>query len=274
MLALAPATVTATSLPSNVKPALSDAASDIEVITTNGCRVPASRISVRTDCIYGDTAGTKKVALVGDSHAAHLFPPVNALAKQKHWKLNVQTKISCRFVDLPLIYLGSRYTECEQWRLNVIAYLNKNPQDLVIFVVARRMTPLPDRPQDDDPTVQGHALARLMTQIPGKHAVIVDTPSSYYNVPKCLANHLNNIEACATPRSLAFDEPRHMDLEQAAVADDPNATLVNLSKDICPVADNCQPVLNGYIVWRDNLHLTRTFSKTLQGSLGSKLPPI
>jgi SGNH domain-containing protein len=274
LLALAPATVTATGLPTNVKPALADAASDIEVISTNGCRVPASRITVRTDCIYGDTAGTKKVALVGDSHAAHLFPPINALAKQKHWKLNVQTKISCRFVDLPLIYLGSEYTECEQWRLNVIAYLNKNPQDLVIFVVARRMTALPSRPQDDDPTVQGHALARLMTQIPGKHAVIVDTPSSYYNVPKCLANHLNNIEACATPRSLAFDEPRHMDLEQAAVADDPNATLVNLSKDICPVAEYCQPVLNGYIVWRDNLHLTKTFAKTLQGALGSKLPSI
>jgi hypothetical protein len=85
---------------------------------------------------------------------------------------------------------------------------------------------------------------------------------------------LNNIEACATQRSLAFDEPRHLDLEQAAVADDANATLVNLSKDICPLADYCQPVLNGYIVWRDNLHLTRTFAKTLQGALGSKLPPI
>ena len=166
-----------------------------------------------------------------------MFPPVNALAKQKHWKLNVQTKISCRFVDLPLIYLGSRYTRVRAVAAQRHRVPERNPQDLVIFVVARRMTALPTRPEDDDPTVQGHALARLMKQIPGKHAVIVDTPSSYYNVPKCLANHKTNIEACATLRTLAFDEPRHMDLEQAAVGDDPNATLVNLSKDICPVAE-------------------------------------
>jgi SGNH domain (fused to AT3 domains) len=274
LLALAPVTVTATAVPTNVKPSVADASTDIEGISTNGCRVPKARITVRTDCIYGDTAGTKKIALVGDSHAATLFPPLNALAKQKHWKLNVQTKISCRFVDLPLIYLGSRYTECEQWRLNVIAYLKAHPQDLVIFVVARRMTPLPSRPGDDDPTVQGHALARLMGQIPGKHVVIVDTPFAYYDVPKCLAKHMNNYEACATLRTQAFDGARNRVLEETAVADDSNATLVDLSNNICPVANYCQPVLNGYIVMRDNLHMTRTFAKTLQGALGSKLPPI
>ena len=274
MLAMTPATATATAVPTNVKPSVADAPDDIEVISANGCRVSKARIAVRTDCIYGDTSGTKKVALVGDSHAATLFPPLNALAKQKHWKLNVQTKIACRFVDLSLMYLGSEYTECEQWRLNVIAYLKAHPQDLVIFVVARRMTALPDRPEDDDPTVQGHGLARLMTQIPGKHVVIVDTPWSYYNVPKCLANHLDHYEECATLRVEAFDGDRHMKVEQAAVADDPKAILVNLSKNICPVADYCQPVLNGYIVMRDNLHMTRTFAKTLQGALATKLPPI
>ena len=273
-VALTPATVTATAVPADVKPSVADAPDDIEIISTNGCRVGKYRTAVRTDCIYGDSAGTKKVALVGDSHAAHLFPPLNALAKQKHWKLNVQTKISCRFVDLPLIYEGSEYTQCEQWRLNVIAYLKAHPQDLVIFVVARRMTALPDRPQDDDPTVQGHALARLMTQIPGKHAVIVDTPWSYYNVPNCLAHHADRYEDCATLRTLAFDGNRHMKLEQAAVADDADATLVNLSKNICPVADYCQPVMNDYIVMRDNLHMTRTFAATLKSALAAKLPPI
>jgi len=272
LLALAPLTVTATAVPTNVKPSVADAPNDIEVISTNGCRVARARIAVRTDCIYGDTSATKKVALVGDSHAAVMFTPLNALAKQKHWKLNVQTKISCRFVDLPLIYLGSEYTQCEQWRLNVIAYLKSHPQDLVIFVVARRMTPLPSRPGDDDPTVQGQALARLMTQIPGKHVVIVDTPYAYYNVPKCLANHMANYEACATTRTQSFDGDRHMVLEKAAVADDPNATLVNLSQNICPLGDYCQPVLNGYIVMRDNLHMTKTFARTLQTPLASKLP--
>ena len=272
LLALAPATVTATAVPTNVKPSVADAPNDIEIISTNGCRVGRYGTAARTDCIYGDTTATKKVALVGDSHAAVLFTPLNALAKQKHWKLNVQTKISCRFVDLPLMYLGSEYTQCETWRLNVIKYLKAHPQDLVIFVVARRMTPLPSRPGDDDPTVQGHALARLMTQIPGKHVVIVDTPYAYYNVPKCLANHMNYYEACATTRDQALDSTRFKVLEQTAVSDDPNASLVNLSANICPVATYCQPILNGYIVMRDNLHMTKTFARTLTSPLASKLP--
>ncbi len=269
MLVLTPATATATVLSSTVQPSLANAPYDIEVISTNGCRVGLKRTAVRTDCIYGDPYGTKKVALVGDSHAAHLFPPLNALAKARHWKLNVQTKISCRFLDLPIVSreLDREYTECEQWRLNVIAYLNSHPQDMVIYVVARGMAVT--KPADDDPATQGHALARFMKKIPGKQVVIVDTPTSYYNVPVCLSNHKSNIEACATERSLSFSW-RYKTLETTAVADT-GALLVNLSLQICP-ADPCQAVVNNIIVWRDFHHLTKTFAKTLKTRLANKLP--
>jgi hypothetical protein len=273
ILALAPATVSATALPSNVKPSLADAPDDIEVISTNGCRVRILRIEPRTDCLYGDVNGTKRVVLVGDSHAAHLFPPLNLLAKERHWKLVVHTKISCRFVDLPFISreLERRYYECEQWRTKVIERLQAKPPDMTIFVVARGLLPLPGRPEDDDPAVQGHALARLMVQIPGKHVVIVDTPTNYHDVPACLQAHQSDIEQCATDRDLAFTW-RHMILENTAIADDPGAKLVNISKQVCPVADDCQAVLNGMIVWRDFHHLTRTFAKSLQSALATKIP--
>lgn len=273
MFAITPATATATVLSADVRPSLANASSDIEVISTNGCRVGLKRTAVRTDCIYGDPYGTKKVALVGDSHAAHLFQPLNALAKARHWKLNVQTKISCRFVDLPIVSreLNREFYECEKWRLNVIAYLQSHPQDMVIYVVARGMAVLPSRPGDDDPAVQGHALARFMKQIPGKQVVIVDTPTSYYDVPVCLGQHKDNIEACATDRSLAFSW-RHLILERTAVADYSGSTLVNLSQQICPLADKCQAVLNGMIVWRDFHHLTRTFAKSLKTRLAATLP--
>jgi hypothetical protein len=273
MLALAPATATATALPANVRPSLADAPNDIEVISTNGCRVKALRVEPRTDCIYGDPNGTKQVVLVGDSHAAHLFPPLNMLAKARHWKLIVHTKISCRFVDLRHMSreLEREYYECEQWRNKVIERLRAKPPAMTIFVVARGLEPLPNRPGDNDPAVQGHALARLMVQIPGGHVVIVDTPTSYHDVPACLQANQSQIEQCATDRDLAFTW-RHMILEQTAVADDPGATLVNISKQICPIADDCQAVRNGMIVWRDFHHLTRTFAKSLQSALAARIP--
>ena len=135
------------------------------------------------------------------------------------------------------------------------------------------MAVLPSRPGDDDPAVQGHALARFMAKIPGKHVVIVDTPTAYYDVPVCLAAHKSNIEACATNRDLAFSW-RHLTLETTAVADDLGSLLVNLSKNICPLAEDCQAVLNGYIVWRDFHHLTNTFAKTLKSALATKLPTL
>jgi len=273
LLGATPAVVSATSLPADVRPSLGTAASDIESISKNGCRVGLSRVKVRTDCIYGDPYGTRRVALIGDSHAAHLFPPLNALAKARHWKLNIQTKISCRFVDLPIWSreLNRRYSECEQWRRNVVSYLQQWRPHMVIYLVARSMAVLPDRPQDDDPTAQGHGLARLMKQIPGKKAVIVDTPTSYHDVPTCLAANRTHIEACSTPRNRAFSW-RHMILEKTAVADVAGATLVNLSKQICPVADDCQAVLKGMIVWRDYHHLTKTFAKSLKSRLATTLP--
>jgi hypothetical protein len=271
MIAITPVTATATSLSSTVTPSLSNAPTDSSVIETNGCLVGYKRTSVRTDCIYGDPYGTKKVALVGDSHAAHLFAPLNAIAKARHWKLNIQTKISCRFVDLPIWsrQYDVEYTQCETWRKNVVSYLRAHPQDMVIYVVARGMAVLPDRPEDDDPTTQGHALAQLMKQIPGRQRIIVDTPTSYHDVPKCLSAHKSNIEACATSWSLAVSW-RYLKLENAA-HNDTGAPLINLSHQICP-ADPCMPVVNNMIVYRDFMHLTKTFAKSLKTRLAYKLP--
>jgi hypothetical protein len=271
LLAATPAMASATTLSSDVSPSLAKAPYDDSVIESNGCLVGYYRTAVRTDCKYGDRYGSKKVALVGDSHAAALFAPLNKLAKARHWKLNIQTKISCRFVDLPIWsrQFDVEYTQCEQWRLNVVTYLNQHPQDMVIFMVARSMAVLPDQPQDDDPTVQGHALARLMDQIPGRQVIIVDTPTSYYDVPVCLAANLDNIEACATSRAKAYSW-RYKILETTA-ADDTGAQLLNLSGKICP-SDPCMPVVNDIIVYRDFMHLTKTFAKTLQPKLAKKLP--
>jgi hypothetical protein len=274
LVALMPATATATSLSSTVTPSLANAPTDASVIETNGCLIGYSRTAVKTGCIYGDIYGTKKVALVGDSHAAHLFTPLNIIAKARHWKLNVQTKISCRFVDLPIWsrQYDVEYTQCEAWRKNVVTYLQQYKPDMVIYVVARSMETLPSRPQDNDPVTQGHALARLMKQIPGRQVIIVDTPMSYYDVPKCLAANKSAIQNCSTSWDLAVNISRYLKLEQTAQADT-GAQLINLSHQICP-ADPCMPVVNNMIVYRDFMHLTKTFAKSLEPRLAYKLPTL
>jgi peptidoglycan/LPS O-acetylase OafA/YrhL len=259
----------ALALPPDVQPALVDARSDSELIARDGCLLGTLPTVPHSDCWFGDSGGSKTVALVGDSHAAVFFPPLNRIAKARGWRLVAYTKISCRFLDLPLISreLQREYTECETWRENVVALLQAHPVDLSIFVVARGMEVV--NQADDDPRVQGHSLARMMARIPGKHAVIVDTPQSIYDPPACLSANLDNVWNCATPRNRAFNW-RYLKLEKTAT-DDSGARLINLSDDICP-GDPCPAVLNRMIVYRDVHHLTATFALSLAPELEAALP--
>ena len=74
-------------------------------------------------CVYGDDkAGTVTIALVGNSHAAHWFPAIELLARQRGWRLIPFTKFSCVFVDMRIWSprLKREYTECEAWRERVV----------------------------------------------------------------------------------------------------------------------------------------------------------
>ena len=204
------------------------------------------------------------MALVGDSHAAQWFPALEVLAQRHDWRLVVYTKISCRFVDLPIASreLKREYTECERWREIVVDQLQALRPDLVVVSAARGMAVM--NPADDNPTRQGEAMARLLARVPGRHAIIVDTPQSHVEVPACLSGHVNDTRPCDTARDVALNW-RHLLLEKAAAAAD-GATLIDMTNVLCP-GSVCPAVLDGYIVLRDVFHLTATFSASLADEL-------
>ena len=175
------------------------------------------------------------------------------------------------FVDLPIWSpnLNREYTECEAWRGNVVDRLNQLRPDLVV-ISSNRYLPVVDE-RDSDPERQGAALARLIDRIPGRVAIIADTPRSGFDVPACLAAHRDAIEQCTTSRAAAFTW-RHLRREREA-ARESGATLVDMSAAICPV-DPCPPIIGTRLVYRDNHHLTATFARSLAGVLGVALPVI
>ena len=173
------------------------------------------------------TDGAITVALVGDSHAAHWFPAIELLARQRGWRLVPFTKFSCVFVDMRIWSprLKREYTECEAWRERVVDRLVALRPDLVIVASAQELPVVLD--SDDDPELQGAAVARLIKRIPGEVAIIVDTPRSDHDVPACLAKHRKAIERCTTTRSAAFGwRYRRREAEAARLT---GATLVDLS---------------------------------------------
>ena len=255
-------------LPAEVQPALVDARDDKERLIADGC-FSSLKGSAPKDCTFGNPTGTFTVALVGDSHASHWFPAIEQIAIQRGWRLITFVKASCVFVDLPIFspLLKREYTECEAWRPLVIQRLIAEQPDLVIVSSDRWLPPV--NKIDEDPTRQGEAMARLLLQIPGRIAILADTPASNFDVPVCLSRHPGDITRCATSRVAAFGR-QHLIRERTA-AQAANATLVDLSDAICP-GDPCQPVIRDMIVYRDDHHLTATFAASLAGLLEAALP--
>jgi len=263
-----PASPASFALPKNVRPAVGRARGDSERIYRDGCLAWEAAVVPR-GCVYGLSSSRFTVALVGDSHASHLFPAVEAIAKRRGWRLEPYVKVSCPFVDMRVrsLTLKREYFECTKWRAAVVARLAADPPDLVIVANMRWMYPI----LQADTTVarQGAALARMIDRLPGRVVVIADAPtwSITLDVPACLSAHPRDIRPCAMPRAAALASTM---VRERAAARATGAGLVNLNGLICP-ADPCPAVVNGMIVIRDTHHLTATFARSLAPALNRAL---
>ena len=125
-------------VPSNLSPSLAEAPSAKPAVFLNGC-VRSWRDVGQPECASGDTASPTTVALVGDSHATMWQPALEPVAQQRHWRLQTMSKVLCPLQDLPINspYLGRKYTECEQWRGDIMSRLEKDRPRLIMLDMGR-----------------------------------------------------------------------------------------------------------------------------------------
>jgi len=255
-------------LPADVAPSLADARTDTERLYRDRCAAQVDDTEPRS-CVYGDPSGSFTIALVGDSHAGEWFPALEVLARQHGWKLVPYVKLSCPFIDLRVrhIELKREYTECAAWREKVIALLAAQPPDLTVVAMSHRGI-FPWLAADVGVESESAGIARAVERIPGRHAVMIDTPRTSVEIPGCIAAHLDDVRACAITRDTAFT--RLFGAREARVAELTGAGVIDLIPTVCP-AMPCQVVRDGMIIYRDNHHLTETFSASLAPALESAL---
>ena len=128
-------------VPANLEPSLPDANADEPPVFVDGCLDSYTDTSLQP-CTFGDTSSNTTVVLFGDSHAAMWFPAVDQAAQQFGWKLITWTKATCPPFPLPIFspVLGRTFTECDEWRADVLDQIAAIHPALVILGVARHYT--------------------------------------------------------------------------------------------------------------------------------------
>ena len=255
-------------VPSNLDPPLAKAPADKAAVFVNGC-VRSWREIGQGECATGDIASPTTVALVGDSHAAMWNPAFQHLAEQRHWRLETLAKVTCPLQDLHITspYLGREYTECEQWRAQIVNRLKAEHPRLVVLDMSRRYGADFGFTSYDPAWIDtlGRTVAQLRS-IGAAVLVLGPVPDPGSSVPTCLSGHVDDATACAPARPVAVGDGGISAERAATTAGGGHYADVT---DLFCTADRCPVIVGNTLVFRDDNHVTTEYAQLLTPVFGA-----
>ncbi len=263
-------------VPVSLRPSLARAPGDLWT-RQEECGGPRWGSTTPKRCWFGDPASAVTMAVVGDSKATMFMPAFIAAARQRGWRVVTLLKGTCSPV------LGTTNTQqhvfdggrsCDRWRRRVIDWLHSARPALIVYVHSDDYG-LVDIAGD---TITGgrkgqaweRGAAATIAQLPAASGILWlgDVPRNDGNPVRCLEAHPDDMSACATRR-----EPpaaREMEAALRRGVTDAGARFSTLHDQVCTY-DPCPLVQGDTLLWRDDAHLTVTFSRLLTPSLGPLL---
>ncbi|GIF13248.1 acyltransferase family protein [Actinoplanes teichomyceticus] len=270
-------------LPANVVPPVPEARRDLPAYYRSGCHLQYRETVHPGPCVFGDPAGARSVYLLGDSHAAHWYPALDAIARERGWRLLVRTKSACqaaRIRNYSNIFKRP-YDECVRWRERVLAEIGRARPAMVVLssngndnggLLDGRGNRI-DRgspAQADALWARGWAETFRAIRNRGTRLVLIeDTPWPGRDAPECLAANSQHASRCARPAARAMPFPAR----QALVSRTARAlgvTVIASRPWFCAAV--CPAVVGNLLTWRDNSHLTTGYAAMLAPVLAARLP--
>jgi hypothetical protein len=262
------ASVDAGAVPADLTPSLAEAATDKPEVFVNGC-VRSWLYVGQDECASAVAASPTTVALVGDSHAAMWQPAMEEVATERGWRLETMAKVTCPLFDLPISspYLDREYTECEQWRGQIMDRLRAEHPALIVLGTAHHYTP------DFGFTVYSQqwtdALAATVAELRATGATVLvlgPVPFPHTNVPTCVSGHLDSAAACGVARGTALGDVGIA--AEAAATSAGGGRYADVSALFC-TADRCPVVVGDLLVYRDDNHISVEYARWLSPVMGA-----
>lgn len=247
-------------VPSNLSPPLGDIPKP--EVFVNGCVLSWKDVAI-PDCTTGDTTSATKVALLGDSHAGMWQPALETAAQQQHWQLKTYAKVTCPPMKLPIMspYLEREFTECKQWRADVLNRISNDRPALIVLDMVRRYGADFGFVSYDPAWLDG--LTRLVSQLRRTGArvlVLGPVPDPHTTVPTCLSAHMDDASACAPNRSIAVND--NGIAAEAAAVQAGGGQYARLDQYFC-TDTRCPVIVGNTMVFRDDNHITAEYAQLL-----------
>jgi peptidoglycan/LPS O-acetylase OafA/YrhL len=240
-------------------PPLASAAADS--FWPEGCPTETREDVQPSFCEVGNGKSEIRIALVGDSHAKQYAAAFRDLAAQNNWSVEIFVKGGCPFSKASRIREDSVLTEaCNKYVDNVEKIILKKQYDLVITSQRNGVAWIPTNNQSQEETAIAGLKATWSSLVAKGIPVLAikDSPMPVPKVIRCL--EIKTLKECSPRRSEAFLFDPQVQASKRSGSD-----LVRLVEfdDIYCNSSVCFPVIGNVVVYRDENHLTSTFTRTL-----------
>jgi len=225
-------------------------------------------------CEAGRPFSTRKIALVGDSHAASLAASLSVAADRLGWELSVRALTGCSGFQPPAPPAANPSAEavyCQRWGDRVFDDLAADPETTAVIVDIRTIS---KSGPSEELTVK-----RLETLVDaGKRLIIIGFVPGMQNTwpvktvvqsaPACVEEHPKVPDPCS------WSPPADYQDWLITAAHTVGAAVIDPREVLCGPDGRCHAVIGGTIVYADDNHLSTTFALTLSPFLERHLAEI
>ncbi|HEX3448486.1 MAG TPA: SGNH hydrolase domain-containing protein [Isosphaeraceae bacterium] len=260
-------------LPANLTPSLQTAAGSVQPPQgLSKCVVGQQVVTTPSPCVYNATATTKRMVLIGDSHADMWSQAVADLATANGYSLLFLAKIPC---PLPLVsfWNGLNNTpnpQCTTWKNWAIGRIQQFDPSIVIATTEDyHPTSSNLAPMSQSKYSNGLVTTLKDFAAPGRRVVLLgDIPYLTKAGPICLSEHEGSIQSCSTPTDQAVSAQDQA--AQRTAASKAGAEFINVIPWLC-TTKSCPAVVTNTDVYSDCCHITPNYAVYLEPVLSEAL---
>lgn len=222
---------------------------------------PESRL-LKGSCFEQRPAGepSKRVLVLGDSHAQQWSGAVKPLAAQKNWLLYSILKGACKATPRDLG--GS--ADCDAFNADVQKEITRQKPDAIIVVgtAAAPSSPAEALTPGFEEMVSGWLGQGIQV------VALRDNPRFSFNMAECVVREGAEAQACRPPVSNNF--PASSPFDTLDMARLPGLSLVDLTDRICTPTE-CPAVVGNVYVYLDDNHLSAEYAASMADEFAKRL---